>query len=169
MRLIKAGERLAVVDTPGGMWAFALLFVASGTLVLTIPFLADEWATFVLWQRAAVLAIGAAHLAAGLGLIRHHPATRTELDRASGTGVHRVRLVGSRRTAVTAFELAEILSVRLQESKDSDGDAMCQLRLTLRDGRPLFLQGRPSHGERAARAALREVRQFLGLGEGTAG
>lgn len=163
MRIIRAGERLVVADTPGCLWAFALVFVASGTFVLTIPFFSVEWGTFRLWERAAVLAIGIGHLAAGFWLLRYHPATRTELDRATGSGVHRVRLVGSRRTTVTTFALFDVLSVRLQESRDSDGDAMYQLRLTLKDGRALFLQGRPSHGEAAAQERLREIREFLSL------
>ena len=164
MRLIRAGEQLVVTDTPGCLWAFALVFVASGTFVLTIPLFSAEWATFGLWERAAVVTIGVGHLAAGLGLLRYHPATRTELDRTNGTGAHRVRLVGSPRTTVTTFALSDVLQVRLQESKDSDGDPMYQLRLTLRDGRALFLQGRPTHGEAAAKENLHAIKEFLTLG-----
>ena len=151
-----------VVDTPGSLWVFGLLFVSSGTLVLSVPFFADGWATFRAWERAAVLVIGLSHLAAGLWTIRRHPATRTELDRATGMGSHRVRRAGSGTRVQTNFPLADVSSVHLRQSADSDGDPMYQLQLSLADHRVLLIQGQPAHGEALAREHLRVIRSFLG-------
>ena len=163
MRLTESPGRLVLSDTPGCIWVLGLAFVGSGTLVLTVPVFAPEWATFVWWERLAVLAIGASHLAAGLWTIRLHPATRLELDRARGAGLHRVRHPGQRAPTITTFRLTEVRDVALVESRDSDGDPVFALRLRLSEGREVQLQGHPAPGREQARGRADVLRRFLGL------
>jgi hypothetical protein len=163
MRVAGSGTHLVVADTPGCIWLLGLVFVASGTFVLALPLFMAEWATFQWWERAAVLAIGAAHLGGGLWFIRHHPATRTELDRARGVGTHHLRRLGQREATVTQFRLAEVRDVSVVEEKDTDGDLVYRIRLQLQDGRELPLKSHPSPGEAQAREHAGAIRRFLGL------
>jgi hypothetical protein len=163
MRLTDTGSRLVAADIPGAIWILGLVFVASGTLVLSVPLFADEWATFGLWERIAVFAIGLSHLAGGLWTIRLHPRTQVELDRAGGAGTHSVRHPGDRIGAVTRFRLADVRDVEVVEERDSDGDPVYLVRMLLADGRELRLQGHPSHGETAARDQAAAIRRFVGL------
>jgi hypothetical protein len=163
MRLTVTGTRLVAADTPGGLWVLGLAFVASGTLVLTVPLFADEWATFGIWERIAVFAIGLSHLAGGLYTIRMHPATTVELDRAGGAGTHHVRKPGERVGAITRFRLADVRDVGVVETKDSDGDPVFEVSMRLADGRELHLQGHPNHGQAAAREQAAAIRRFVGL------
>jgi len=55
--------------------------------VLSIPFFSTEWRHFVLWERAAVLAIGIGHLCGGLYSALRPAATRTDFDQSTDTGV----------------------------------------------------------------------------------
>jgi hypothetical protein len=163
MRITHSGAHLVAADTPGCAWSLGLVFVASGTLVLTVPLFAPEWATFGFWARAAVLAIGASHLGGGLWTIRHHPETRTELDLARECGVHSVRRPGERAPTVTRFRLADVRDVTVLEEKDSDGDPVFTLRLLLSGGRELRLQGHPAGGKASALERAGAVRRFFGL------
>jgi hypothetical protein len=163
MQITRSPTRLVVSDTPGCVWLLGLVFVASGTLVLTVPLFATEWAGFGWWERAAVLAIGASHLGGGLWTIRHHPESRTELDLASGTGIHHIRRLGQRAATITRFRLADVRDVAVVESTDSDGDPVFMLRLRLSGGRELPLQGHPAAGQVQARERADTVRHFLGL------
>ena len=163
MRITCPGTHLVAADIPGCIWLLGLVFVASGTFVLTVPLFAPEWSTFGPWERAAVLAIGVSHLGGGLWTIRHHAATRTELDRARGTGTHCLRRPGERAATVTGFRLAEVRDVDVSEEKDSDGDPVYALRLLLSDGRALRLQGHPAPGATSARERAAAIRQFLRL------
>ena len=163
MRIREVDGRMEIVDTPGCLWLFGLVFVGSGLFVLSVPFTSAQWATFALWVRAAILTIGAAHLSAGLWTVRRHAATQTELDRSAGRGTHRVRQPGARAPIVTAFALADVRAVDLRHDKDSEGDPMFQLRLWLSGSRVLLLQSQPVHGEAQARENAERIRRFLGL------
>ncbi|HTD82964.1 MAG TPA: hypothetical protein VK648_04165, partial [Gemmatimonadaceae bacterium] len=69
-----------VRDRPSGLWVFGAVFVTSGLIVLTIPFLSSAWNGFVLWERAAVIAIGLGHLSAGMWIIWRNLETTTGFD-----------------------------------------------------------------------------------------
>lgn len=163
MKIIESDDHMVIADTPGCLWLFGLVFVASGTCVLLIPFTSTEWGRFALWERAAILAIGAAHLAAGVWTVRRHAATRTELDRRVGRGTHRVRQPGARFATVTNFALSDVRFVDVRADKDSEGDPMFQLRLWLTGSQMLALQSQPAHGEASAREHAAAIRRFLGL------
>src|ERR1044071_286960 len=105
MRITQSSGRLVVVDTPGVIWLLGLVFVASVTFVLAAAPTSAEWATFALRERAAVIAIGLAHLGGGLFFIRAHPSVRTELDLTRGTGVHMMRRPAERRGTGTRLSL----------------------------------------------------------------
>src|SRR5689334_3845154 len=96
MRIIETDSRLELRDIPRGLWIFGLVFVASGSFVLSVPLIAPEWPGFVLWQRLAVIAIGVSHLAGGLFLVGRARATVTEFDRATNLGAQRVRKLWTR-------------------------------------------------------------------------
>lgn len=168
MRIIETDSRLVIRDIPVVLWLFGLVFVASGSFVLTVPFIAPEWSGFVLWQRLAVLAIGASHLAGGLFMTGRARATITELDRIANRGTYRVRRLWSRWEGVrgsepTEFALDDAHAVEIVRSKDSDGDPMYRLRLWLADSEYLWLQAQAVHGEARARDKAERVRRFLGL------
>ncbi|HUR93330.1 MAG TPA: hypothetical protein VMY76_02020 [Gemmatimonadales bacterium] len=150
-------------DTPWAVWLLGLAFVASGTFVLGLPLVADEWAGFGIWERLGIVAIGVSHLAGGLWTIRHHAATRVELDRARGTGMHRVHRPGVRQAAVCRFRLADVRALHVREERDSDGDLLYAVDLVLSDGRNLPLQSHPAVNVAAARERAAEIRAFLGL------
>lgn len=165
MRLTEDGSRLVVADTPGGLWLFGLVFVASGSFVLLSPWLVDNWSTLGGWERLAVFGIGLGHLAGGVWTVVRHSATRTELDRAGGVGTHEVRRPFARQATVTRFALSDVRTVEIVRSKDSDGDPMFQLRLWLTGSRSLWLQANPTHGESRAGERAEQIRGFLELGE----
>jgi hypothetical protein len=170
MRIIETGSRLELRDVPRGQWIFGLVFVASGSFVLTVPFIAREWRGFELWQRLAVVAIGVAHLAGGLMFVARARATVTELDRATNLGAQRVRRLwtswrGADGSERTEFALDRARAVEIVGSKDSDGDPMYRVRLWLRGSESLWLQGQAVHGEKRVREQAERVRRFLGLDE----
>jgi len=163
MRLTQSGGRLVVVDTPGVVWLLGLVFVASGTFVLAAAPTSAEWATFALWERAAVIAIGLAHLGGGLFFIRAHPSVRTELDLARGTGVHMIRRPAERRATVTRFPLTDVHDVSVLHEKDRDGDPVYGVGLLLTGGRELRMESFLRPGEAAAREHVSAIRRFAGL------
>jgi len=161
MRIVETSDRLTVSDVPGGMWALGLLFVLSGSFVLSIPLWALEWRTWSLWERAAVLAIGLGHFAGGLYSTVGPKATRTELDRASGTGWQQVRRLWASVAATEQFELADARDVEIVRSTDNDGDPVFRLRLWLAGSRAVWLQAQTSRGEAQVREAAEAIRRFL--------
>ncbi len=167
MRLIETGDRLVLRDVPGILWVLGLVFVASGSLVLTAPVWTDEWRDFGMWQRLAVIAIGVAHVGGGLFTAGHPRATVTELDRARGCGAHRVRRLWSRWAgspdAHTEFPLADVRAVEIVRSKDDDGDPVFRMRLWLAGSRSLWLQAQPLMGEAYATEQAERIRRFLGI------
>jgi len=168
MRIIETDSRLELRDIPRGLWIFGLVFVASGSFVLTVPVLAPEWRGFELWQRLAVIAIGMSHLAGGLFFVGRARATVTELDRAANLGVQRVRKLwtrwqGAHGSERTEFALDRARAVEIVHSKDSDGDPMYRLRLWLAGSDSLWLQGQAVHGEKRVREQAECVSRFLGL------
>ena len=165
MRIQQSDLRLVARDTPGCLWLFGLVFVASGTFVLASAPFSKEWAGFVAWERTAIIAIGITHLGAGLFLIRHTPATVLELDRTRGLGIHRLRHPGDRAWTVTQFRLADLRDVSLLEGRDSDGDPAYTVRLVLADGRELKLHGATMASQAPAEGKARQIRSFMGMRE----
>ena len=163
MRIQQSASRLVVRDTPGCLWLFGLVFVMSGTFVLVAAPLSIEWATFTGWERAAILAIGIGHLGGGLWLIRQTPATTLELDRARGTGTHRIRHPGDRSETVVVFRLADLRDVDVLEERDSDGDPAFVVRVRLADGRQLRLHGATVRDRGRAAERAGEIRRFVGM------
>jgi len=163
MRIQQSASRLVARDTPGCLWLFGLVFVASGTFVLAAVPWAPEWATFTGWERTAILAIGIGHLGGGLWFIRSMPATSLELDRARGTGTHRTRHPGDRRAAVLAFRLSDLRDVDVLEERDSDGDPVFVVRVLLADGRALRLHGVTLRARAPAVERAGTILRFLGL------
>lgn len=168
MKITETATRLVLRDVPRGLWIFGLVFVASGSFVLTVPFIAPEWRTFELWERFAVVAIGVSHLAGGLFLAGRARATITELDRATNLGAQRIRKLwtrwhGAHGAERTEFALDRARAVEIVHSKDSDGDPMYQLRLWLQGSESLWLHAQAVHGETRVRDGAERVRRFLGL------
>ena len=163
MRIFESTDRLVVNDTPMAIWLLGLAFVASGTFVLSMPFFSAEWPRIGFWVRAAILAIGASHLAGGSYTMVRAAATRTELDRHRGMGRQIVRWPWRRRATQTHFALADARALEIVRSTDSDGDPIFQLRLWLAESRPLWLMAQPIHGEQRLLEKAERVRQFLGL------
>jgi hypothetical protein len=166
MRITETGPRLLVADVPRAVRGLGVVFVASGLFVLTLPFTLDEWSRVGPWVRTAVFSIGLAHLAGGLWTFLTAAATRTELDRATGVATHRVAhpWPGRATSPPTRFQLADVRSVEVVRSKDSDGDPVFQLRLWLAGSRGLWLQALPAAGESRAEERAARLRAFLGLG-----
>jgi hypothetical protein len=163
MRIQHSASRLVARDTPGCLWLFGLAFVMSGTFVLVAAPLSPEWATFTGWERAGILAIGFGHLGGGLWLIRHTPATTLELDRARGTGTHRIRHPGDRSETIVAFKLADLRDVDVLEERDSDGDPAFVVRLVLAGGRELRLHGPTVPARPPAVQRADTIRRFMGM------
>ena len=168
MKIVETATRLELRDIPRGLWIFGLVFVTSGSFVLTIPFIAPEWRTFELWERFAVIAIGASHLAGGLLFVGRARATITELDRATNLGAQRTRRLwshwqGAHGAERTEFALDRARAVEIVHSKDSDGDPTYQLRLWLAGSESLWLHAQAVHGETRVRDQAERVRRFLAL------
>lgn len=163
MRISETPTRMILSDLPGGMWLLGSCFVASGAFVLTVPFWAPEWRDFGFWERAAVLAIGAGHLAGGLYSALKPAATRTILDRAKASGVLEVRRLWGRSRLEAQFALADARDVEIVRSRDSDGDPIFRLRLWLSGSRVVWLQAQAVHGEARTREIAGRIRRFLGI------
>jgi len=163
LRISESKHRLTVRDTPGALWLLGIGFVASGTLVLSIPFFSTEWRHFVVWERAAVLGIGLGHLCGGLYSALRPASTRTDFDHTTDTGVQRVRRLWPSRPIIARFSLRDARALEIVRSTDSDGDPMFRLRLWLVESRALWLQAQPTHGEEQARESATRVRRFLEL------
>ncbi len=168
MRIIETGSRLVLRDVPIGLWLFGLVFVSSGSFVLSAPLWAEEWGGFRFWERLAVIAIGVSHLAGGLFTAGQARATVTELDRATNRGSQRERRLWSRwrgafGAARTDFALGDARAVEIVHSKDGDGDPMYRLRLWLAGSESLWLQAQAVHGEARVREQAARVRHFLQL------
>jgi hypothetical protein len=160
VRLDHSLDRTIVRDIPRGMWAFGSVFVLSGLAVLVGLAGSREWASFSMWVRLAILALGVSHLIAGVYSVWRYEATVTTFDHRTGEGSHEVRRPFRRATTVTRFRVADVRTIELRRHADSDGDPMYQLRLWLAESRALPLQGQPAHGiargERDA-SALRDA------------
>lgn len=162
-RIDESPDRVVVRDTPIGMWVFGSVFVLTGLIVLSIPFTSTAWTGFVLWERAAVLAIGLGHFLGGSWSVWRYVETRTTFDRGTGEGLHIVRRPFARGVKTTPFDVNDVRTVDIEQSTDNDGDPMYQLRIWLSGSRVLPLQGQPAHGEARARAAESKLRRALGI------
>ena len=144
------------------MWSLGLMFVTTGAFVLSAPFWSGDWRAFGPWERLALVAIGAAHLAAGLVSTLRPRATETELDQTTGTVIQKVRRFWPLTQDTARFPL-DARAVEIVRSSDSDNDPMFQLRLWLAESRALWLQAQPVYGEARARHEATRLRRFLGL------
>jgi hypothetical protein len=159
---IQHDERRTVVrDVPRGLTIFGMVFVCSGSVVLTSATHGESWNHFVLWERLSVIAIGLAHFWGGCWLVCRRLDTRTTFDHATGEGVHVVRRPYFGEPIITHFKLDDIRTIEIVTSQDSDGDPMYQLVLWLAGSRRLALQV-PEHG--LARAESNRAKLVGGLG-----
>lgn len=163
MRISETTDRLVLDDVPMAIWLLGAAFVASGAFVLSIPLWSADWLQFGFWERAAVVAIGAGHLAGGSYTMLRAAATHTELDRARGIGRQVVRRPWRLSAGQAHFALADTRALEIVRSTDSDGDAIFQLRLWLAGSRQLWLMAQPAHGEQQVLAKAERVRRFLDL------
>jgi len=161
----ESAQSIIVRDRPSGMWVFGSIFVLSGLFALSIPFASAAWSGFVLWERAAVIAIGLGHLAGGAFTVWSHRETLTTFDRATGEGVHIVSRPFVRGAEPTRFRINDARAIEIAHATDSDGDSMYQLRLWLSESRVLPLQAQPMHGEARAKGGASRLRDALGLAE----
>ena len=163
LRIDETPDRLVVRDSPKGLWLFGSLFVTSGLVVLTIPFVSSAWHDFVLWQRLAVIVLGIGHFSAGAWLVWRQVETITTFVRSAGDAQCAVRHPFSWRVQTAQFRIADVRAVEIQSSVDSDGDPMYQLRLWLSGSRVIPVQGQPAHGRERAEANAATLRRALGL------
>ena len=163
MRIVETPSRLIVRDTPHAVWMLGLVFVTTGSIVLSIPLWSADWRAFGPWERLAILAIGLGHLAGGVISTMRPAATRTEFDRTTGTGAQRVRRLWQRAAQRAQFLLGEARDIEIVRSKDNDDDPMFQLRLWLAESRWVWLQAQPVYGEEQAVYEAARLRRFLGL------
>ena len=163
LRIDESPDRLVVRDSPKGLWLFGSLFVTSGLVVLTIPFVSTAWHGFVLWERLAILAIGIGHLSGGAWTVWRQVETITTFNRLTGDARSVRRHPFSWRAQRAEFKLADARALEIQSSVDSEGDPMYQLRLWLSGSRVLPLQGQPAHGRERAETSAATLRRALGL------
>ena len=163
MRISETADCLTLRDVPMGIWSLGMAFVASGAFLLTIPFWSRDWLQFSAWERAAVIVIGAGHLAGGAYTMLKAAATRTEFHRGRGIGRHTVRLAWWLRTRQAQFSLADARAVEIVRTSDNDGDPIFQLRLWLAGSRHVWLVAQPVRGEGRVREHAERIRRFLGL------
>jgi hypothetical protein len=161
MRVRQIGAVLHVRDTPGCLWFLGLWFIAGATLCIASAFLASNASTLAWWERLVIIGIGTGCGAAGVFVLYTTPATIARFDRGTGRGEIIVR--GLRRRERTLFALDDARFVDIVESRDSDGDAMFQIRLWLAGSRVVPLQAQPVHGREWSQMRAVEIREFLGL------
>ena len=163
MRISETADRLVLDDVPMAIWLLGAAFVASGSFVLSLPLVSTDWSRMGFWPRAAIVVIGASHLAGGLYTLLRAASTRTELDRGRGIGRHVVRGPWRTKVGQEQFALDDARTLEIVRSTDSDGDPMFQLRLWLSGSRRLWLMAQPVHGEQRVLEKAERIRRFLGL------
>ena len=163
MRISETPDCLILRDVPMGVWLLGMTFVASGAFVLSVPFWSADWQRFAGWERAAVILIGASHLAGGLYTTLRAAATHTELDRGRGVGRQIVRCPWPPGVKRANFALTDAQAIEIVRSSDSEGDPIFRLRLWLAGSRQLWLAAQPVHGEQRLRQQAEHVRRFLDL------
>lgn len=163
MRIFETANRLVLHDVPIAIWLLGMAFVASGAFVLSIPFWSADWPRMGFWPHAAIVVIGASHLAGGSYTLLRAAETRTELDRGRGIGRQVVHGPWRRNVSHEQFALGDARTVEIVRSTDSDGDPMFQLRLWLAGSRQLWLMAQPVHGEQRVVEKAERIRRFLGL------
>jgi hypothetical protein len=162
-RIDESPDRLVVRDSPKGLWLFGSLFVTSGLIVLTVPFVSTAWHGFVLWERLAIIAIGIGHFSGGAWTVWRQVETITTFNRLTGDARSVRRHPFSWHVQLAEFKLADARALEIQSSVDSDGDPMYQLRLWLSGSRVVPLQAQPAHGRERAEANAATLRRSLGL------
>lgn len=132
--------------------------------MLSVPLLASQWRTFILWQRLAVIAIGLGHLLGGLHTTTRAAETYSIFDRTSGSGTQFVRRLWQLRPRLLSrFSLADARDVEIVRSTDSDGDPLFQHRLWLAGSQSLWLEAAPVRGEERVLEEAERLRRFLGI------
>ena len=153
-------ERLPLRDKAGCLGLLGLAFVAGGVMVFALLLGAGSGEEPTGWTRAIAALIGTVHLAAGIWLFLNTPRITVELRR------DRTILQVSRRWLFyrrkRTIDLAEIAHFRVWLGKDSDGDPVYRLELSLRSGERVKLHSVEEHTREDIDAAAEQLRVWSG-------
>ncbi len=123
MKLTRIGDGVEVTDNPAPFWLFYAMFVLGG---VTAVWLSLSHSAEML-QTAIGMLIGLCNVAGGLYMIAREPASRVEIDPASGS-VRVIRWgIGGRRA--TLLRLADFTGADVETTEHTDGGPVFRPRL----------------------------------------
>ncbi len=123
MKLKRIGDGIEVTDNPAPLWLFYAMFVLGGVTAVSLT-LAESASTP---QAAVGILIGLGNIAGGLYMIAREPASRVEIDPASGN----VRVIrwGIRGRRATLLRLADLSGADVETTEHTDGGVVFRPRL----------------------------------------
>jgi hypothetical protein len=143
-------------------WALGLFLLAGGVLAIAMPLgLATNAGDLSSWERLASVLIGAGVSAGALWWLWRSPRTEVEFDLPRGSlRVARIGLSGRR---VWEVAVADLATVEVETSADTDGKPVVRPVVTLKDAQRIPLSALWSHDAFAAGEVARTVAKACGL------
>jgi hypothetical protein len=148
-------DELVLRDTPGCVWLLGLIFVALGGLfVYGVLGGFNNINELSPMKKGITAFIALSGLAGGLWTIARHPIITTILHQQ--TRVIEIRRAGLTGKSAEVYTFAQAREFRVIDSKDSDGDPIYEIVLSLNGGREVTLSNsigrdRPAYEEITAR------------------
>ena len=131
VRLTHTPDHLTVRDSPGCFWILGVFFIAVSSVFVLAPLgLFVNAAEVAPLERILAFAMGCIGVGVGIYILDSSPLSRATFDRQRVE----IKRSGLFRRSTASYPLADIASLDIAESRDSDGDLTYQLHLTLRSG-----------------------------------
>jgi hypothetical protein len=160
MKVTQAGDQLALHDSPGCFWLLGLFFVTIGSLFVAGPLgLFSNVEEVSAPVRALTLLMGLVAVGTGLYVIDSAPTTHVVLD--ARTGELRLKRRGLFRRETVEHSLSEIAAVYVEESEDSEGDAVFRPAMKMWTGKEIPLSALWLHPSAGCEGTVETVKEFL--------
>jgi hypothetical protein len=153
-------SRLVLKETAGCIWLFGLFFVViSLTVIIGLLGMFSNLNETSVLEKAAVLFISLAALAAGLWIIYINPVIYLCINKSENDITIKRR--GFLRNEQEKFYLTKIAGINLVESNDTDGDTVYNIEIKLKDGKKRLITNSGPHNKEVLLATLNKIKNFL--------
>lgn len=157
MRVHTSRHRCRIDDRPALHWMLGGFFLVIGILFVGLG-LSD--ATAGRFAQLAAVLMGTAGIAAAVYVWRRAPRSRVEFDAQADRIV--IRRDGVGRHEHSRHRLRDVTAVTVEEGKDTDGDPVYRVNMTLRDGTVEDLLPVWQHDRASCEHLVHALRRFLG-------